>query len=183
MEIQIYKEMFDDEVKKGLDHFQREMNKISTGRVNPLLISHIKVSYYGELTPIDQIANILIPQAQQLLVKPFDINSVKDITAVLNDAQIDAQIANEGNQVRLTFPQMTTERRKDLVKKLGKISEEGKVAVRLARQEIIKDIKKDEELSEDQEKKYLEEIQKVTDKFVEYIIQQTKEKEKEILTI
>ncbi|MGY6172414.1 ribosome recycling factor [Candidatus Mycoplasma pogonae] len=183
MEFEIYKEMFDDEMKRAFDHFEKELNKIATGRVNPQLVSYIKVEYYGELTPIEQIANIVVAQAQQLLIKPFDITSVKTIVSVLNDHKLDVQISNEGNQIRLIFPQMTTERRRDLVKKVGKIAEEAKVQVRLTRQNILKQIKNDEEITEDLEKKYSDDVQKITDKYIQKINDMINEKEKDLMTI
>lgn len=183
MEIEFYKAMFQEEIKKGLEHFERELSKISVGRANPRLVANIRALYYGEATPIEQISSISVPQPQQLLIKPFDISSTKNITAAIVEQNLDLQVVNEGNQIRLTFPQLTTDRRKELVKKVSKISEEGKVAVRLVRQNVLKHIKNDDELTEDEIKKYSEEIQNVTDNYIVKVADITKEKEKDLMTL
>lgn len=183
MELELYKLEFKEDVKKTFAHFEREMARLAIGRANPQLISFVKVECYGEHMPIDQIAAISIPQPNQLIIKPFDLSIVKQIVNALNNANLDVQIANEGDKVRLTFPQPTTEKRRELVKQLAKVSEDAKVGIRQVRQSINKEIKKDEELSEDEEKKYLNEIQKLVEMEIETIQKMTDQKEKDLMTI
>ncbi|MGZ9428548.1 ribosome recycling factor [Mycoplasma sp. 1012] len=183
MELDLYLLEFEEKAEKVIDNFERQLTKISTGRANPQLVAYIKVNYYDTLTPIEQLASISVPQPQQLLIKPFDISSVKEVYATLVAHNLNIQVVNEGHQIRLTFPPLTTERRRELVKSLSKTIEEAKVGIRLIRQEINKDVKKDEELSEDEQKRYLEVIQQNVDKKIDLISKIADEKEKDLMTI
>ncbi|VEU59815.1 ribosome recycling factor [Mesomycoplasma neurolyticum] len=182
MELELYLLEIEEKSIKVFNHFERELAKISTGRANPQLVSYIKVNYYETMTPIEQLASISIPQATQILIKPFDQNIVKDIYSTIISQNWSVQTVNEGTQVRLTFPPLTTERRRELVKSLSKVIEEAKIGIRSIRQEINKEIKKDDELTEDQEKKYLEKIQEVVNKKIEEINLIAEKKEKDLMT-
>ncbi|WP_435129581.1 ribosome recycling factor [Mycoplasma sp. 6243] len=167
--------------EKAISHFKFEMSKISTGRANPQLIKGIRVNYYDVPTPLDELANISVPEPQQLLVKPYDMGSVKEIAKALDKANLGITPIDEGNQIRLTFPSLTTQRRKEMTKSLAKLTEAAKIGIRNARQEINKMIKANEELSDDEEKKYLDAVQKEVDLLIEKVVQLTKEKENELL--
>ncbi|UUM19323.1 ribosome recycling factor [Mycoplasma sp. 1018B] len=183
MEFELYNYEFDIEAQKVLDHYVFELSKISTGRANPQLVKGIKINYYDSLTSLEELANISVPEAQQLLIKPYDVSINKEITKVILAENLNVAVADEGNQVRLTFAPLTTEKRKELVKGLNKFTESAKVGIRNTRQNVNKRIKADEELSEDLQRNYLDKIQKLTDEKIAHIDQLTKNKEKELLTI
>ncbi|MEE3928261.1 ribosome recycling factor [Mycoplasmopsis ciconiae] len=181
MELDIYILELQDQSEKAINHFKFELSKISTGRANPQIIKGVRVDYYGISTPLEELANISVPEPQQLLVKPYDISSVKDCVKALTNANLGIMPVDEGHQIRLTFPPLTTDRRREMVKNLSKYTEAAKVGVRNARQDVNKQIKNDDELTEDEQKRYLDIIQKEVDKLVEKINVLTKEKENELM--
>ncbi|MGY5139174.1 ribosome recycling factor [Mycoplasmopsis gallinarum] len=183
MNLEEYLLEFDDEASKVLNHFVFELSRISTGRANPQLIKNIKINYYDTLTPLEELANVSVPEAQQLLIKPYDTSVNKEIAKALTNANLSVGIADEGHQVRLTFPALTTERKKELVKGLKKHTEAAKVGIRNVRQEINKKIKANEEISEDMQKHFLNEIQKEVDSKIQHIDDLTSAKEKDIMAI
>ncbi|MHA3786542.1 ribosome recycling factor, partial [Mycoplasma sp. Z244C] len=160
MELEMYLLELEEKCDKAISHYRFELSKISTGRANPQIIKGVRVNYYDTLTPLEELANISVPEPQQLLIKPYDITSVKEIAKALEKANLGILPVDEGSQIRLTFPTLTTERRKEMTKSLAKLTENAKVGVRNARQDINKAIKADEELSEDVQKNYLDRIQK-----------------------
>ncbi|WP_036452505.1 ribosome recycling factor [Mycoplasma buteonis] len=181
MEFDLYQLDFEDKCEKAISHYRFEMSKISTGRANPQIIKGIKVNYYDVMTPLDELVNISVPEPQQLLIKPYDITSVKEILKALDKANLGITPVDEGNQVRLTFPALTTDRRREMVKSIAKFTEAAKVGVRNARQDANKAIKNDEELSEDMQKNYLDRIQKLVDKQTAVISELVKQKEDELM--
>ncbi|WP_027120495.1 ribosome recycling factor [Mycoplasmopsis lipofaciens] len=183
MELDLYILNFLDEAEKAKNHYAFELSKISTGRANPQLIKGIKINYYDTLTPLEELANVTVPEPQQLLVKPFDVSTTHEIAKSILNANLNISVSDEGNQVRLTFPALTTDRRKEMIKNLSKHTENAKVGIRNARQNVNKMIKNDEDLSEDIEKRYLDEIQKEVDKAIEHINKMTTKKEKELMTM
>ncbi|MDZ7293182.1 ribosome recycling factor [Mycoplasmopsis pulmonis] len=187
MDISIINEVFSTLEEKSMNvvsNFEFNLSKISTGRANPQLIKNIKVSYYEELIPLEQISNISVPEPQQLLIKPFDHNITKEIHKSLLLANLDVAIVNEGNQIRLNFPALNTQRRKELVKSLNKFTEQARVSIRLLRQESNKKIKSfKNEISEDDIKKYETKIQTINDSYIEQIDEITKRKERELMEI
>ncbi|WP_029608683.1 ribosome recycling factor [Mycoplasma simbae] len=183
MELDLYLLDFDEAATKSIHHYGFELSKISTGRANPQLIKGIKIDYYGTATPLEELANISVPEPAQLLIKPFDVSSVKDIAKAIMAANLGVNPVDEGNQVRLTFPALTSERRKELVKSLAKYTEQAKVGVRNARQDVLKAIKNDEELSEDDQKRYQDAVQKAVDAKIELVNKMTAEKEKELTSL
>ncbi len=183
MELDMYLLTFLEESEKAINHYAFELSKISTGRANPQIIKGIRVNYYDTMTPLEELANVSVPEAQQLLIKPFDISCTHEIAKAILNANIGVNPVDEGNQVRLTFPSLTTERRREMVKSLSKITEAARVGVRNARQDVNKDIKADEELSEDEQKRYLEAVQKEVDKRMAHIDTMTANKEKELMAI
>ncbi|WP_338822642.1 ribosome recycling factor [Mycoplasmopsis felifaucium] len=183
MEFDIYLLEFEEETEKVLNHYVFELSKISTGRANPQLIKGLKVMYYDTLTPLEELANISVPEAQQLLIKPFDQTCIRDIIKAITNASLGVNPVDEGSQIRITFPPLTTERKRELVKGLSKHTEVAKVGIRNVRQNINKSIKSDEELSEDVQKRYLDDIQKLVDKKIIHIDDLEAKKEKDILTV
>ncbi|UUM19844.1 MULTISPECIES: ribosome recycling factor [unclassified Mycoplasma] len=183
MEIGLYLLDLEEKCEKAIHHYRFEMSKISTGRANPQIVKGIRVEYYGTPTPLEELANISVPEAQQLLIKPYDITSVKEVNKALMNANLGVTPIDEGHQVRLNFPVLTTQRKNEIIKSLSKFSEQAKVGVRNARQEINKQIKADDELSEDMQKNYLDQVQSFVDKQIEKINALTKEKEEQILKI
>ncbi|MEA4191379.1 MULTISPECIES: ribosome recycling factor [unclassified Mycoplasma] len=181
MELDIYLLDFAEKAEKALSHYRFELSKISTGRANPQLIKGIRVNYYDTLTPLEELSNISVPEPQQLLIKPYDITSVKEINKALEKANLGVMPIDEGSQIRLNFPPLTTEKRKEMVKSLSKLTENAKVGVRNARQDVNKAIKADEELSEDEQKRYLDVIQKEVDKEISKIDKITSEKQEELM--
>ena len=183
MEYELYELEAQDKMEQALEGYRANLSKISAGRANPQLLSSVKVIYYETLTPLVEIAAISVPEPRQLLIKPFDRSVNKDIVSAINKASLGVNAVDEGDKARITIPEVTTQRRKELVKSLAKYTEQAKVQVRNARQEANKAIKADEELSEDAEKAYLEEIQKLTNKFTAKVDEMTKAKEKDLMTI
>ncbi|MFV8414038.1 MULTISPECIES: ribosome recycling factor [unclassified Mycoplasma] len=181
MELEMYLMELEEKCDKAISHYRFELSKISTGRANPQIIKGVRVNYYDTLTPLEELANISVPEPQQLLIKPYDITSVREINKALEKANLGILPVDEGSQIRLTFPTLTTERRKEMTKSLAKLTENAKVGVRNARQDINKAIKADEELSEDVQKNFLDAIQKEVDKEIAKIDAITKEKQDELM--
>ena len=183
MEYELYELDAQDKMEQAIEGYRSNLSKISAGRANPQLLSSVKVLYYDTPTPLVEIASISVPEPRQLLIKPFDRSVNKDIVSAINKASLGVNAVDEGYKARITIPEITTQRRKELVKSLAKFTEQAKVQVRNARQEANKAIKGDDELSEDVEKSYLEEIQKLTNKFTAKVDEMTKAKEKDLMTI
>ncbi|QCZ36870.1 ribosome recycling factor [Mycoplasma nasistruthionis] len=181
MELDIYLLKLHEKAEKSISHYRFELSKISTGRANPQIIKGIKVNYYDVLTPLEELSNISVPEPQQLLIKPYDITTVKEINKALEKANLGIQPVDEGSQIRLTFPPLTTDRRKEMIKSLTKLTEAAKVGVRNARQDVNKEIKADEELSEDLQKNYLDRVQKEVDKLIAVVDETTKQKQDELM--
>ncbi|MDW2892383.1 ribosome-recycling factor [Mesomycoplasma ovipneumoniae] len=182
IEFNFYKEILDQKAQDVYSYLEKSFQKVSVGAPNPQLISHIKVSFYGTLTPINEIASISTPVPLQLLVRPYEMSLVKEIATAIVASKIDAQVQKEANQVRIIFPEPTQQKRQESVHLLKKIHEEAKVKIRLIRQDVNKLIKK-EELSEDQEKDYLNKVQKTVNSQIEKIDEIYEKKVKEIQTI
>lgn len=171
-----------EKMDKTLESYQRELNTVRTGRANPNLLDTIMVEYYGVMTPVKQIASITLPDSNQLYIKPYDKSSLRGIEVALNASDLGLNPQNDGTGIRLILPKMTEERRRELVKVVGKMQEAAKVAVRNIRRDLNDGLKK-LDLPEDDEKGYLEDSQKMTDEYMVKIEKQTQEKEKEVMTI
>ena len=167
MELNIYIEKLKKLIEKAITNYETQIAKVAIGRANPTLISKIKVNYYDSLISIEEICSITVSGPLQLIVKPYDIASIKQIEKAITDYN----------------PQLTTDKRKELVKQLTTITEQAKVVVRQARQDINKEIKADIDLSEDLVKHYLEIVQKEVDNGIKKIDVITAEKEKDLMTI
>lgn len=172
----------EEKMSKAVDSTAREFANIRTGRANPAILDRVLVPYYGIDTPIRQVASITVPEGNQLYIKPFDKNVLKDLEQAILSSQLGLTPLGDGEGIRLVIPTLTQDRRKALVKDVEKLSETGKVNVRNIRREgndLIKKIG----LNEDDEHKYLQEIQKLTDDHIKRNEEETKKKSEEILTI
>lgn len=176
----------DDRMKKAIEHLTKDLASMRAGRANPGMLDRIMVDYYGELTPLNQLANITVPEARLLVIQPWDKHSIVDIEKAIMRSDLGITPSNDGNVIRLTIPQLTEERRKDLVKVVKKRGEEAKVAIRNIRREandMVKQAEKDKLVSEDEGKKGNEEIQKITDKGVKDIDAILQAKEKDVMEV
>ncbi|WP_342255687.1 ribosome recycling factor [Spiroplasma endosymbiont of Poecilobothrus nobilitatus] len=172
-----------EKMEKVIVSFENELIKIRTGRANPNMLSHIMIDYYGTLTPIQQLANIMVPEAQQLVVKPYDRSIINLIVTAINKADLGLTPNSEADLIRLNIPPLTEERRKMLVKEMWKASEQFKVAIRNERRDSNEHLKKDSELTEDDKKYYEGEVQKLTDQFIKKIDEKATLKEKELMEV
>ena len=172
----------EERMQKALEAMESKLINVRAGRANPSMLNGIMVSYYGAPTPINTLANITVPEARQLFIKPFDRSAVKDIEKAINEANLGVSPTNNGEMVIITIPELTEDKRKEYVKQAKSIAEETKVAIRNAREEARNAIKK-EDLSEDDEELYLNEIQEMTDKYNTMIDEKLKEKENELMVI
>ena len=171
-----------EKMDRTIESYQRELNTVRTGRANPNLLDSIRIDYYGVLTPIKQISSITVPEASQLYIKPFDRSSLKAIEVAIATSELGLNPQGDGVGIRLIIPKMTEERRRELVKSVGKMQESAKVAIRNIRRDLNDAFKK-LGLPEDEEKGWLEDSQKYTDEYVSKIEKMTAEKEKDLMTI
>ena len=172
----------EEKMEKTVQSMLKEFSKIRTGRANAAILDSISIEYYGSPSPVRQISSVSSPEANQLLIKPYDASTLKLIERAINASDLGINPINDGVSLRLIFPKLTEERRRELVKSLGKLTEGAKVAVRNIRRDGNDAIKK-LSLPEDDEKGYIEDIQKLTDKYVELIDKETEKKEKELMEI
>lgn len=176
----------EERMQKTLDNLNEEYVTIRAGRANPGVLNKILVDYYGTPTPIQQLANISIPEARILVIQPWDRSAMKNIEKALQASDIGINPNNDGTVIRLVFPELTEERRKELVKDVKKKGEAAKIALRNIRRDAVESIKKAEkagEITEDDRKADEEQAQKLTDKFVEKVDKAIDEKTKEIMTV
>lgn len=173
----------EEKMEKTLEVLDYELAQVRTGRANPQMLERVQAEYYGEPTPINQIAAISVSEGRTLVIKPFDKSSLKDIEKAINNADLGINPQNNGEVIRLVVPQLTEQLRKDLAKKVGKIGEECKVKIRNIRRDANDAIKKADGVTEDDIKAYQEEVQKLTDQFVKKIDQVCDAKEADILSV
>jgi len=169
-----------------INNFRLELSKLRTGRANPAMIEDVKADYYGTPTPIKQLASITVPEARQLLVQTWDKNALAPAEKAIRDAGLGLNPTNEGDKLRITIPELTEERRKELIKIVGKEAEEAKIRIRNVREEIMKVLKRDEEsgkISEDEKFRIQDHLQKMVDEFNAKIKEIAEIKEKDMLTI
>ena len=169
---------------KSVDALKNELNRLRTGRASLSILDGIKVDYYGTLTPLNQMATLAVPESRLITIQPWDVSVIKDIEKAVLKSDLGLTPSSDGKIIRISIPQLTEERRKELVKVVHKICEDYKVSVRNFRREsneLVKSMKKDGEISEDDAFKSQEQIQKITDEHVKLIDECYREKEKEIL--
>ena len=174
-------EELEERMLKTIDVFSQNLAEVRAGRANPAILNKITVEYYGVQTPINQIAGISVPEARMIVIQPWDASALKAIEKAILASDIGLNPNNDGKVIRLNFPELTEERRRDLVKDIKKVAEEARVAVRSIRRdgmESAKDI-----ASEDEKKVFEDKIQKLTDKYVEEVDKLLENKEKEIMSI
>lgn len=179
-------EQYESKMKKSLESLKEEFSTIRAGRANPHLLDKLKVDYYGTPSSIQSVANISVPEARIIQIQPWESKLIKDIEKAILVSDLGLTPNNDGKVIRLVFPELTEERRKELVKDVKKKSENAKVAVRNIRRDAndaFKKLNKSNELSEDELKVLEDAIQKVTDKYVSEIDKATEDKSKEILTV
>lgn len=176
---------YENKMKKALDFLNETYGEIRAGRANPRILDKIMVTYYGTQTPINQVASISVPEAKQILIKPWDRNALKDVERALIEADLGIIPQNDGQNLRLIFPDLTGERRKEIAKELKEYAEDAKVSVRNARREAMEYIKEEEKegLPEDDSRRAQDDVQELTDKYIKKIDEAYKEKESEIMTV
>ena len=176
----------EDKMQKAVDYLQEELVAIRAGRANPAILNKVTVDYYGVPTPLNQVGAISVPEARQILITPWDKSLIGPITKAIQVAELGVNPINDGNGVRLTFPELNEDRRKQIVKEVKSLGEDAKVAVRNVRRDGIDDAKKQEkagEITEDELKGAEDKIQKITDKYTAKIDEMISAKEKEVMEV
>ena len=173
-------------MQKTVSVFQENLSEVRAGRANPAILNKISVEYYGVPTPINQVAGISVPEARMIVIQPWDMSVLKDIEKAILASDIGLNPNNDGKVIRLNFPELTEERRKELAKDIRKIAEEARVSVRSIRRDGMDSTKnalKNSEITEDDAKSQEDKIQKLTDKYIAQIDKMLEDKEKEIMNI
>ncbi len=176
--------IYDEKMQKTIEHLEADYQGIRAGRANPHVLDRLRVDYYGTPTPIQQVGNVTVPEARMIQIAPWEKSLIKEIEKAILASDIGITPSNDGSVIRLVFPELTEERRKDLVKEVKKKAEECKVAIRNIRRdgnEAFKKIAK--EISEDEVKQLEDELQKITDKYIKEVDKLTEAKSAEILTV
>ena len=177
---------YEEKMKKTLGSLEAELTTIRAGRANPHILDKLTVDYYGSPTPIQQVANITVPEARMIQIQPWESSLIKGIEKAILTSDLGLNPNNDGKVIRLVFPELTEERRKDLVKDVKKKGEAAKVAVRNIRRDAndaYKKMEKSTDITEDERKEGEEKIQKMTDKYVAKIDKSVENKSKEIMTV
>jgi ribosome recycling factor len=177
---------FEEKMNKCLGAVEREFSSVRAGRANATILDRINVDYYGTPTPINQLAQISTPEARMLVITPWDATCTKEIEKAILASDLGITPQNDGKTIRLSFPQPTEERRKELTKQVSRLAEDGKVAVRNVRRDAmdkIKVMKKNGEMTEDEQKVSEKEVQDLADKFVKKLDAMASEKSKEIMSV
>lgn len=176
----------EERMKKTISVYEGNLSEIRAGRANPAILNKVTVDYYGTATPINQVAGISVPEARLIVIQPWDMSILKEIERAILASDIGITPNNDGKVIRLNFPELNEERRKELVKDIRKMAEEAKVAVRQVRRDGIdefKKLQKESSITEDDLKQAEDQIQKLTDKYVDEIDKILANKEKEIMTV
>jgi len=176
----------EERMKKAVESLKRELASIRTGKATPALLDGIKVDYYGTMTPLSQVANISVPDTRLLVIQPWEKRLIPDIVKAIHKSDLGLNPLADANVVRLPIPPLTEERRKDLVKLVKKLAEDGKIAVRNIRRdsnEALKKAEKGKDISEDESRKAQEHVQKITDKHIELTDEMVKKKEEEVMEV
>lgn len=176
----------EERMEKTISVYAEKLAEVRAGRANPAILNKVKIDYYGTPTPINQVAGVSVPEARLIVIQPWDISILKEIEKAILASDIGINPNNDGKVIRLAFPELTEERRKDLVKDIKKMAEEAKVAIRAVRRDGIDEFKakqKNSEITEDDLKVAENDIQKITDRKIEEIDKILENKEKEIMSI
>ncbi len=176
----------EERMEKTISVYSEKLSEVRAGRANPAILNKVKIDYYGTPTPINQVAGVSVPEARMIVIQPWDISILKEIEKAILASDIGINPNNDGKVIRLAFPELTEERRKELVKDIRKMAEEAKVAVRAVRRDGIDEFKakqKNSEITEDELKIAENDIQKITDKKIEEIDTILEKKEKEVMSV
>ena len=177
---------YETKMQKSLDALEREYTTIRAGRANPHILDKLKVDYYGTPTPLQQVGNVTVPEARVLMIQPWESKLIKDIEKAILASDIGITPTNDGKSIRLVFPELTEEHRKDLVKDVKKKAEAAKVAIRNIRRDAndaLKKANKNSEITEDELKTQQSKVQKETDKYIKIVDDAMEKKSQEILTV
>ena len=177
---------FERRMGKALDHLHEEFGAVRAGRANAKVLDRISVEYYGSETPLNGVATISSPDARTLVIAPWDTKLLKDIQKAIQTSDLGINPQNDGKVIRLVFPQLTEERRKELTKQVKKYAEDGKVAMRNIRRDgmdYVRKLKKNSEITEDEQKKAEKDLQDLLDKYIKKVDEATAVKEKELMAI
>ncbi len=186
MELNEIYEFAKDHMQKSLEVLKKDFNTLRTGRVTTAVVENIKVDYYGAPTPLNQAASVVAADATTIVISPWDKSLLPEIERAIQEANIGVNPNNDGDQIKLFFPPMTIEQREAEAKKAKQMGEKAKIAIRNVRREAndkIKKLFKEKAITEDEEKRALEEVQKITDEFIKKVDQLVKEKEQEIMKV
>ena len=176
----------ENRMDKTIEVFKQNLSEVRAGRANPAILNKVSVEYYGTPTPINQVAGISVPEARLIVIQPWDASILKEIEKAILASDIGINPNNDGRVIRLSFPELTEERRKELVKDIKKMAEESKVAIRAVRRDGIdkaKAMQKNSEMTEDELRAAEDNIQKLTDKKIEEIDKVLADKEKEVMNV
>ena len=178
-------QQYEDRMKKAIEYLEGDYNGIRAGRANPHILDKLRVDYYGTPTPIQQVGNVTVPEARILQIAPWDKSLIKAIEKAIMTSDVGINPSNDGSVIRLVFPELTGERRKDLVKDVRKKAEESKVAIRNIRRDGNDSLKKlgNTDVSEDEIKQLEDQLQKTTDKYIKEVDSMMEKKSKEIMTV
>ena len=175
-----------EKMEKAIESLVQRLSEVRAGRANPSILNKVKIDYYGTPTPINQVAGISVPEARMIMIQPWDVSILKEIEKAILASDIGINPNNDGKVIRLAFPELTEERRKEIVKDIKKLAEDCKVSVRNSRREgmdLAKKLQKDGEITEDDLKSAENKIQELTDKSINEIDKLLENKEKEIMSI
>lgn len=175
-----------DRMKKVIENLEREFKRVRTGRASVAVLDGIRLDYYGTPTPLNQIATLTVPEPRSITIQPWDATVIGDVEKAILKSELGLTPMNDGKMVRINIPPLTEERRRDLVKVIRKMAEESKVALRNIRRdsnEMLKDLKRDKAISEDEQFRGQDEVQKITDEFIKQAEAVYAGKEKEILEV
>ena len=176
----------EEKMLKTIESLKKDFSNIRTGKANPAILNSVMVSYYGVPTPVSQVGSVSVPDPQSIVVKPWDKSILKDIEKAIQQANLGLNPSNDGEVVRIPIPPLNEQTRKDLAKQAKKVAEDNKVAVRNVRRdgmEQLKKLEKDGLITEDELKRYNDQVQKLTDKYIANIDTLSKEKEQDIMSI
>lgn len=185
MKLDLHKEL-EQKMNKTIDALKHEYTTIRAGRANAQMLDKVRVDYYGTPTPVNQMAAISVPEPRTLMINPWDKSSMAEIEKAIRNSDLGLNPTNDGEVIRISIPSLTEERRKELAKKVQKVSEDFKVRIRNERRDAndtIKKMEKDSELTSDESKKAQDEVQKITDKFIKEIDSIADSKEKDIMEV
>ncbi len=173
----------ENKMKKAIETMEKRFTNVRAGRANPAILDSVMVSYYGTATPLKSLATISIPEARQLMIKPFDRSCLNDIEKGIYEANVGLTPNNNGECIILNIPALTEETRKEYVKQVKQIAEEGKINLRGIRQDSNNEIKKNDDLTDDEKDNLMDDVQELINKYNKVIDEKEKEKERELLTV